>query len=252
MAFTRKENPPVLTVHPLRPPKPAPGTIVYSRYIHSVGSHLKLTHIDHHNAEHFSKYCAWQNSDRVNVGWRERGPEEHHRKYLEKCLADPHSISYILSWDGEYAGYGEASWTKEDGAAAFIGASGGHSIIDDWTQGTHLLIGEEKFRGRHRFAQAMISMKHFCFLREPRTNTVIGEPRYDLNIISLLAAYLPQDYRKEVELPHKRSVLVRMNFELYPFLMSQYSLFYTEIASFPMRCSTNVRRLPSQRHLLPY
>jgi len=200
LSFTRSQDPPVLTTHPLRPPKPVPGSVLYSRYIHGVNSHLTLTHINADDPVHFETYCKWQNSDRVNVGWREKGDEEHHRKYHKARLADPHILGYLVAWDGELAGYGEASFNKEDGMAAFVGGMG------DWDQGTHLLVGESKFRGRHRFAASMVSMKHFCFLRESRTQIVIGEPRADLPIIALLKAHLPQDYRKEVELPHKRAV----------------------------------------------
>ncbi|PWN41061.1 hypothetical protein IE81DRAFT_292456 [Ceraceosorus guamensis] len=201
LSFTKSDNPPVLTAHPLRPPKPAPGSIVYSRYIHSVKQHLTLTHINPDDPKHFEAYCRWQNSDHVNKGWRERGSEDYHRQYHKGRLADPHIMGYILSWDGEPAGYGEASFNKEDGMAAFVGGMG------DYDQGTHLLIGESKFRGRHRFASSMVSMKHFCFLRESRTHIVIGEPRFDLPIIPLLAQHLPQSWRREVELPHKRAVL---------------------------------------------
>ena len=200
-SFTRSNDPPVLTTHPLRPPKPVAGTIIYSRYVHSIKSHYQLTIIDWRKEEHFNLYAKWQNSDRVNHGWRERGDEEHHRKYLQEREADPHSMGLLSSWDGEYAGYSEVNWCKENGMNAFVGGMG------DYDQGTHSFVGEEKFRGRYRFAHNMISLKHFCFLREFRTDKVVGEPRYDLAIIPLLAAYLPQSFRKEIELPHKRSVL---------------------------------------------
>jgi hypothetical protein len=190
----------VLTTHPLRPAKPAPGSVVYARFIPSVGELLELTHIDASDKTHFDAYTRWQNSDRVNVGWREKGDAEHHRRYLSESLADPHKMGYLVSWNGEPAGYGECNWNQEDGMAAFVGGCG------PYDQGTHLLVGEEKFRGRHRFASIMVSMKHLCFLREPRTEVVIGEPRFDLSIIPLLKAYLPQDLVKEVELPHKRAV----------------------------------------------
>lgn len=124
-------------------------------------------------------------------------------------------MGYVVSWNGQLAGYGEANYNKEDGMAAFVGG------CEDYDQGTHLLIGEEKFRGRHRFASIMVSMKHMCFLREPRTNTVIGEPRYDLPIIPLLKAYLPQDVVKEVELPHKRAVYFVLKRERF-FLEGQF------------------------------
>ena len=111
-SFTRGEH--VLTTHPRRPPKPAPGSVLYARYICAVGQMLKFTHIHASNPQHFEAYQRWQNSDRVNVGWREKGPEEKHRAYLADRLADPHIMGFIVEWDGEFAGYGEMSWVKED------------------------------------------------------------------------------------------------------------------------------------------
>ncbi|SJX61516.1 related to N6-hydroxylysine acetyl transferase [Sporisorium reilianum f. sp. reilianum] len=200
LAFTQSTSPPVLATHPLRPPKPAPGSVVYSRYVFSCSQHLELVHIDASNPQHFEAYCRWQNSDRVNHGWREKGPDEKHRKYIEDKRADPHAMGVLVLWDGVLAGYGEMVWSKEDGMAAFVGGLG------NYDQGTHLLIGEEAFRGKHRFTACMVSLKHACFLRDPRTEVVVGEPRYDLDIIPLLATFLPQEIRKEVELPHKRAV----------------------------------------------
>lgn len=200
LAFTQSTSPPVLATHPLRPPKPAPGSVVYSRYVFSCSQHLELVHIDASNPQRFEAYCRWQNSDRVNHGWREKGPEEKHRKYIEDKNADPHAMGVLVLWDDVPAGYGEMVWSKEDGMAAFVGGLG------NYDQGTHLLIGEEQFRGKHRFTACMVSLKHACFLRDPRTEVVVGEPRYDLDIIPLLATFLPQEFRKEVELPHKRAV----------------------------------------------
>ncbi|KAF4943161.1 hypothetical protein FSARC_15008, partial [Fusarium sarcochroum] len=101
LSFTQKGN--VSTVHPVRPPKAAPGTLLYSRFIVEIGQTLQIFHIDANNPEHFNNYAKWQNSDRVNAGWRERGPDEHHRKYLESQLADPHTMSCVFSWDEQLA-----------------------------------------------------------------------------------------------------------------------------------------------------
>jgi uncharacterized protein (DUF736 family) len=200
LAFTRSDN--VLTTHPVRPPKPPPGAIIYSRFVHSVGAHLQFTHIDPTNEDHLAKFSAWMNSDRVDAAWKQKGDEEHHRRFLQGRMDDPHSISYISTWNGAYAGYGELSWSKEDSVAAFAGG------LDDYDQGTRCLVGEEKYRGKHQHAQMMLSMKHFCFLREPRTQVVIGEPRTDLHVVRLLKTHVSQDVVKEVELPHRRAALV--------------------------------------------
>ncbi|KAF5534949.1 lysine n-acyltransferase, partial [Fusarium napiforme] len=79
LGFTRKGN--VCTVHPVRPPKPKPGTVIYSRFIVELGQQLQIRHIDASNPVHFETYKRWQNSDRVNKAWKERGPDEHHRAY---------------------------------------------------------------------------------------------------------------------------------------------------------------------------
>ncbi len=42
----------------------------------------------------------------------------------------------------------------------------------------------------------MTSMKHACFLRDPRTEVVVGEPRADLPIVPRLIAYLPQELNR--------------------------------------------------------
>lgn len=118
--------------------------MIYSRYIACLGELLAFTHIDASNPAHFEAYTRWQNSDRVNVGWREKGDDEHHRAYLKDRLADPHIMGFIVSWNGEAAGYGEMSWVKEDPMGTYVGGLG------DYDQGTHLLVGEEKFRGRQR------------------------------------------------------------------------------------------------------
>lgn len=121
-SFTRATN--VCTIHPLRPPKPAPGTIIYSRYIFAVNQTLTFIHINANDPLHFETYCRWQNSDRVNHGWREKGDDEHHRKYIEEKLRDKHSMGFLVAWDGEFAGYGECGYVKEDHMGTFVGGLG--------------------------------------------------------------------------------------------------------------------------------
>ncbi|KAJ3985382.1 putative acyltransferase [Lentinula detonsa] len=206
-SFTRGEH--VLTTHPLRPPKPAPGSVIYSRFIFTVNERLRFIHIDANNSAHFEAYARWQNSDRVNVGWKERGPDAKHRKYLADHLADPHTLGFVIEWNGELAGYGELCWVKEDPMGTYVGGLG------NYDQSTHLLIGEEKFRGRHRFTAIVTSLRHACFLRDPRTEIVVAEPRADLPIVQQLIAYLPEELNREFELPHKRAAFVVMRRERF-------------------------------------
>ncbi|RGP79905.1 ferrichrome siderophore peptide synthetase [Fusarium longipes] len=158
MGFTRKGN--VCTVHPVRPPKPKPGTVIYSRYIVELGQQLQIRHIDASNPTHFEAYKSWQNSDRVNKAWKERGPDEHHRNYLANQLADPHTMSCVFEWDGQLAGYTEIGWVLEDNAACFFRA-GCNITVGDHDQNSHIIVGEERFRGGKRYQAVATSIKHY-------------------------------------------------------------------------------------------
>lgn len=204
MGFTRKGN--VCTVHPVRPPKPKPGTVIYSRFILELGEQLRILHIDAENPVHFEAYKRWQNSDRVNNSWKERGPDEHHRKYLAEQLADAHSISCLFEWDGQLAGYTELGWVKEDNAACFFN-SNCNIVVGEHDQNSHILVGEECFRGGKRYQAVATSIKHCCFLRDPRTRQVVAEPRFDLNHVAIQNKYLPQEKKKRFHLPHKTAIL---------------------------------------------
>ncbi|KAH7166580.1 acyl-CoA N-acyltransferase [Dactylonectria macrodidyma] len=204
VGFTRKGN--VCTVHPVRPPKPKPGTVIYSRFIVELGQQLQILHIDAEDPVHFEAYKRWQNSDRVNASWQERGPDEHHRKYLAEQLADPHTMSCVFQWDGQLAGYTELGWVKEDNAACFF-SSNCNIVVGEHDQNSHIIVGEERFRGGKRYQAVATSIKHCCFLRDPRTRQVIAEPRFDLAHVQIQNKYLPQEKKKRFHLPHKTAML---------------------------------------------
>jgi N5-hydroxy-L-ornithine N5-transacylase len=63
-------------------------------------------------------------SNSVNIGWRERGPDEKHRAYLADRLADPHIMGFVVKWNGQLAGYGEMAWVKEDPMGTYVGGLG--------------------------------------------------------------------------------------------------------------------------------
>ncbi|KAI3396008.1 hypothetical protein diail_579 [Diaporthe ilicicola] len=212
LGFTRKGN--VCTVHAVRPPKPRPGTLVYSRFILDIGQQLQIHHIDASDPVHFEAYKRWQNSDRVNAGWQERGPDEKHRAYLASQLADQHSMSCVFSWDGELAGYCELGWVKEDNAACFFGAQC-NVVVGEHDQNSHILVGEERFRGGQRYQAVATSIKHTCFLRDPRTKQVLAEPRYDLSHVKIQDKYLPQEKKKRFNLPHKTAMLFALQRERF-------------------------------------
>lgn len=61
-------------------------------------------------------------AEELDVGWRERGDDEHHRKHLVESPQDRHMMRFIIERGGERAGYGEMSWVKE-GLADLGGAA---------------------------------------------------------------------------------------------------------------------------------
>jgi len=50
--------------------------------------------------------------------------------------------------------------------------------------------------GHDSVTAVMTAMKHACFLRDPRTDIVVGEPRYDLPIVPRLKLFLPQELNR--------------------------------------------------------
>jgi len=113
-SFTR--TPTVIAAHPLRPPKPRPGEVLYRRHCPSIGETLEFTYFDPGNesetSEHLQVFHRWHNSERVNAGWGERGSLEKHRAYIRRLMDDPAVLPIIMSWNGEYMGYAEITYLK--------------------------------------------------------------------------------------------------------------------------------------------
>lgn len=124
LPVTPPSGSPSTLTHPMRPPKPHPDSLLYSRFLPHLTTdadrpaYFKLSTC---TMKDLPTLHGWLNDERVDQFWMEKGSLEQHRQFIEERTNDAHVLPVIGSYTSlvgdreapeEPAVYAEIYWVK--------------------------------------------------------------------------------------------------------------------------------------------
>ncbi|UAA37370.1 GNAT family N-acetyltransferase [Paraneptunicella aestuarii] len=194
--------------HPVRPEKPT--GVIYQRYFYHLNRTLTLRVID--IERDLDCFHLWHNVPATAQVWELEGSKESHREYLTTLQNDPHQYGVIGEFDGVPFGYFEVYWTPEN-------RLGTHYEYQDFDRGVHILVGNMSFRGSVYFDTWAKAIIQFCFIDDPRTQNIMGEPNAKNHRVITITDRVGMEKQYEFDFPNKRAALLQCKrerfFQLY-------------------------------------
>ncbi len=183
--------------HPERR-NPSAGELLYRRVLPSTNQVLSFRVVE--PIKDLETFHRWHHQPRVAEFWELEKSRSELELYLMTALKDPHLIPAFVEIDGQPVGYFEFYWVKEDRLGPYYDS-------EDFDQGFHFLIGEKNALGFKSTSAIINSNIHFLFMREPRTQRIMVEPRSDNNKV---LRYMGNHWIKikDFNFPHKHALLL--------------------------------------------
>ncbi|KAJ5730226.1 uncharacterized protein N7483_004734 [Penicillium malachiteum] len=203
--YVTTSTPMTRRTHPLRSPKPTPGTVVYSRYIPTLDKTFSLLVLDHQEPTHVEFYHQTKKSPTTHAELYGDSLEEDY-EYLRRQSEDLHKIGLLGQFDGTLFGYFEVFWAKEDSLGVVTDAG-------DFDRGLSGSVGYSAFKSRRWLQVCWSSLLHYIFLDDSRTENIIGDTSVVHEVLGDISFEILQD--EVVELQDRQTTITRCSRELF-------------------------------------
>lgn len=168
--------------HPLRPPKPPPNTVVYSRWIPHLRQTLSLLVLDDVNDSDPGQTLFYPHSaESRSYQQQQQRQRQRQRQRPQSLMPNPSRMSVVAKLDdGTPFASAEVYWAREDPATPTHNCR-----TRDFDRGVrHVVIGHDRVSDKERrlaAASAWSCLLHYAFLDDVRTMAVLWEVEEEEN-----------------------------------------------------------------------